>query len=177
QEPAEVGLRPKITGGRSGVKGSKGSLVRIGGIVARIANVGKRRDAHSHRLGKQRDKIRINHQAVRWNADPAIGKPVQQRRRFVPDLLDLRRAFQPFCLKRADIKSIVVKAGEIQGNVLEIKPARLFIADEDAFLKIAIAGLQGNGVVASTEVKARHVKGNARAGSGAALRIKTTGRL
>ena len=58
-----------------------------------------------------------------------------------------------------------------------IKPVGRFVADQGPLLEIAILSLKRNGMVASTEIQARDVKRDARAGAGVSLGRSRSGRL
>src|SRR5215472_16031868 len=171
----EAGLRSEDLGGNAEIKSGVSSLQRIDWIVTGIADIAEIGHAHTYRLGKQRYKVGRDHQVVR--IDAAIDKPVEQGSGAAQILLDGSRTFQTLGRQGAHVIGLLVKSGQVEGELRRIpQPGRL-ISDQCEFFQVAIAALEGERVIAPAKVEPGDIERYARAYAGLTLRVGGSRRL
>src|SRR5579863_4372457 len=180
QQPAEVGLRPKVARRGKAIQSEIASLGALQRVVPFVADVGEPGTAHS---GRKRERSNLAWSKSRreiCGPHPAEIEAVGDRTgprprawlfpRAAKLLAQVDLPFHPLRSESRNIQAVVVEDGIDQLELIVIEQLRNFVADESPLLQPPNVGLERHRPIPAQEIQSRHIKTHSGAESGRTLR-------
>src|ERR1035437_5163068 len=168
QQPAEIGLGSKITGGNPAFDGGVAAARAFQIVIAPVTNIEKIRGAYPGGRGKKRDEVRGDFNIAGLHA--AITETVGERRQFavlflVQHLQDLQGALKAFRGKSGNVHGIVVKHRGGETKFVLVQQLGNVEPDQPPLLQLADVALHAERLMAAAHVDAADAQRYSRADS------------